>query len=79
MSNREKYVRAFTESFSVGEADLTGLAYQAITTWDSVGHMGLIAALEDAFDIYFEMDDILDLSSFEKGMEILLKYDVQIS
>jgi len=79
MSNREKYVRAFTESLSVGEAELPGLAYQAITTWDSVGHMGLIAALEDAFDIYFEMDDILDLSSFEKGMEILLKYDVQIS
>lgn len=78
MSNLEKYKRTFTENFSVKEEELPGLAYQAITTWDSVGHMGLVAALEDAFDIMLEMDDILDLSSYEKGMEILAKYDVQM-
>ena len=46
--------------------------------WDSVGHMTLIAALEDAFDIMVDMDDIIDRSSFEKGKEILRKYDVEI-
>jgi acyl carrier protein len=40
--------------------------------------MTLIAALEDAFDIMMEMDDIIDLSSFEKGKEILRKYDVEV-
>ena len=40
--------------------------------------MSLIAALEDAFDIMVDMDDIIDLSSFEKGKEILAKYDVEI-
>ena len=38
----------------------------------------LVAALEDAFDIMIDMDDIIDLSSFEKGKEILKKYDVEL-
>ena len=38
--------------------------------------MTLVAALEDTFDIMLETDDIVDLSSFEKGMEILQKYDI---
>ena len=50
---------------------LNGLQYQQIPNWDSVGHMGLIAAIEDAFDIMMDTDDIIDLSSYEKGKEIL--------
>ena len=40
--------------------------------------LALVATLEDAFDIMMEMDDIIDLSSFEKGKEILRKYAVEI-
>ena len=40
--------------------------------------MSLIAALEDAFDIMFDTDDIIDFSSFSKGIEILKKYDVEV-
>ena len=50
---------------------MAGLEYQQVASWDSVGHMGLVAALEDAFEIMMDTDDIIDLSSFEKGMEIL--------
>ena len=32
--------------------------------------MSLIAALEEAFDIMMDTDDIIDLSSYEKGKEI---------
>ena len=73
MSNLEKYNKAFMESFEITEDQLAGLKYQDITAWDSVGHMGLIAALEDAFDIMMDTDDIIDLSSYEKGKEILAK------
>ncbi len=79
MTNREKYNKAFIDSFSVTENQLQDLTYQSVQLWDSVGHMTLIAALEDAFDIMFETDDIIDLSSYGKGIEILSqKYDVQI-
>lgn len=77
MTNLEKYDQAFIESFDITKEQLAGLKYQAIQAWDSVGHMGLVAALEDAFDIMMDTDDIIDMSSYEKGKEILAKYDVE--
>ncbi len=71
MSNLEKYNQAFIDSLEVSEDQLAGLKYQDIPAWDSVGHMGLVAAIEDAFDIMMDTDDIIDLSSYEKGKEIL--------
>lgn len=73
MSNLEKYNNAFVETFEITEDKLTGLKYQDIEAWDSVGHMSLIAALEDAFDIMMDTDDIIDFNSYEKGKEILAK------
>lgn len=78
MSNKEKYVNAFVEALDVKENQVEGLEYQAIASWDSVGHMGLISEIEDSFDIQFETDDIVEFSSFEKGIEILKKYGVEI-
>jgi len=77
MNNNEKYLKAFVETLGVTEEQTVGLKYMEITEWDSVGHMGLVAAIEDAFDIMLDTDDIIDFSSFEKGKEILEKYDVE--
>lgn len=71
MTNLEKYNKAFCDSFEITEDKLAGLKYQQIELWDSVGHMTLVANLEDAFDIMMETDDIIELSSYEKGREIL--------
>lgn len=77
MTNLEKYNQAFCEAFEITVDQLVGLKYQQIELWDSVGHMTLIANLEDAFDIMMETDDIIDLSSYEKGQEILSeKYNI---
>lgn len=73
MSNLEKYNQAFITSFSITEDKLPDLKYQEIQEWDSVGHMSLIAELEDAFDVMMDTDDIIDFSSYEKGKEILAK------
>lgn len=78
MSNLETYTKAFTETFDITEDKTKDLKYQDIEAWDSVGHMGLIAALEDSFDIMLDPDDIVDLSSFEKGIEILKKYNIEM-
>ncbi len=77
MSNKEKYNNVFIESLDVTEDQLANLKYQDVPTWDSVGHMGLVSELEDAFDIQFETDDIVDFNSYAKGMEILTKYGVE--
>ena len=75
MDNLEKYNNAFMETFEITEEELTGLKYQDIEAWDSVGHMSLVSALEDAFDIMMDTDDKIDLNSYEKGREILAKAD----
>ena len=79
MSNLEKYKNAFVESLEISADQVTeNLEYQGVPQWDSVGHMGLIASLEEAFDIMMDTDDIIDFSSFKKGIEILKKYNVQM-
>lgn len=78
MDNLGKYNQAFVECVGASLEQLVGLKYQAIETWDSVGHMALMAYLEDEFGIMLEMDDILDFSSYEEGMSILLKYGVAL-
>ena len=78
MNNKDLYNKAFMETFEIIEDKLSGLKYQDITAWDSVGHMALIQRIEEAFDIMMETDDIIDLSSYEKGMEILTaNYEVE--
>ncbi len=78
MENKIKYDTAFTESFGIDESALDDLEFESILEWDSVGHMGLIAEIEEAFDIELEIDDVIDFSSYVKGKEILKKYKVEI-
>ena len=73
MNNNEKYKAAFVKGLEINESKLEGLEYQSIPEWDSVGHMSLISAMEDAFNIEMDVDDIIDFSSYEKGKEILSK------
>lgn len=79
MTNREKYVQVFVDSFSVNPDQLDeNFVYQCVPEWDSIGHMGMIASLEETFDIMMETDDIIDFGSFTKGIELLAKYDITI-
>jgi len=78
VDNIEKYNNAFCKVFNIEKDILPDLTYQSISAWDSVGHMQLVAELEDSFDIIMDTDDIIDLSSYEKGKEILRKYDVEL-
>jgi acyl carrier protein len=79
MSNRDKYDNVFMESFSISSDVLNeSLKYQSIPAWDSVGHMGMIAGLEEAFDVMLETDDIIEFSSYTVGIEKLKKYGIEI-
>lgn len=78
MDNLKKYNEIMMESFLVDEEQLKGLEYQSVQDWDSVGHMTMTAMLEEAFDIMLDTDDIIDFSSYEKGIEILKKYGIDM-
>ena len=80
MNKKEAYNRVFIESFDLDENKLNDkLEYNSIEAWDSIGHMQIIAELEDIFEIEFEMDDIINFSSYNKGMELLKKYGVEVN
>jgi acyl carrier protein len=77
ITNLEKYKNCFAEAFALADdADIESLKYQAIPEWDSVGHMALMALLEEKFEVLMDTDDIIDFSSYEAGREIMKKYDV---
>ncbi|GEK31428.1 acyl carrier protein [Kurthia zopfii] len=72
-----KLKEIFKEVLELDETvNIEELEYNTIPQWDSIGHMSLIAELEDVFDIMLDTDDVLDMSSFSKAKEILGKYDV---
>ncbi|MBL4829143.1 MAG: acyl carrier protein [Aliivibrio sp.] len=74
----EKVFNVFVSVFDVDvNVDRGTLIYNEFKGWDSVAHMTLIAALEDEFDEMLETDDILDMSSFDKAVEIMGKYSAQ--
>ncbi len=78
MNNLEKYNSVFCDTLQITEDQLASAHFKGLPTWDSVGHMTLLAAIEDAFDIFIEPEDMMSLSSYEEGKEIVRKYGVEL-
>lgn len=77
MTNLEKYDRIFEECFEITLADLDfELKYKTIPAWNSIGHMTLMEALEDAFGIMLDTEDVLTFGSYENGKAVLGKYGI---
>ena len=69
--------RIFSESLGVDESIIQeNLEYNTISEWDSIGHMALVAALEQDFEVMFDTDDIIEMSSVKKAKEILIKHGI---
>mgnify|MGYP003587592797 CR=1 FL=1 len=65
------------EVFGVSEDALNAdFVFGRVKKWDSMAHMALIEALENAFGVMFETEDILHYGSYLHGIEILTKYGV---
>ena len=77
MKNKNKYIEIFIKSFSMDKKKFNEkIKYNDIPEWDSIGHMSLMSDLEEGFNISIDTDDIIDFSSFKKGIQILKKYKV---
>ena len=77
MDNKEKYQNIFVKSLALNEKKFNeNIKYNEVSEWDSIGHMTLMSGLEDGFGIAMETDDVVDFSSYKKGIEILKKYKV---
>ena len=75
----EKYNQAFIEVFGAKVEELNDdFSKDTVGEWDSVHQLRLIAQLEEAFDIMFDPEDIMEMTSYAKGKELLKKYDVTL-
>lgn len=78
-ANEAKLQAAFREALELApDHDVTALAFRTIRAWDSVGHMQLIAAIEAAFDLMLDADDVLALTSYATAREIVARHGVAL-
>lgn len=79
MNNLEKYNNAFIEVFGVEDSALgSNFNKDSVDGWDSVHQLNIIALLEESFDIMLDPEDIMELTSYEKGKELMAKYEVEL-
>lgn len=79
MSNLEIYNNIFQQTFMVDmDALQRDFKMEGNELWDSVGHISLVAGLEEAFHISMDIDDMAQIVSYEAGKDILKKYQILI-
>lgn len=72
MTDSEKLDRAFRTSFGLGdEVDLGETAYGRTDGWDSIAHMQLVAAIETAFGIMMDTEDVVAMNSYRVARRII--------
>jgi acyl carrier protein len=78
--NDTRLDKCFVNSLGIPASAVTDdLAYNSIKQWDSIAHMALVAALENEFNIMFDTDEILALSSVAVARRILIAKGVALS
>ena len=62
--------RLFRETLDLPDGvNVEALAFGHHEHWDSVGHMALVAAIEDEYGVMFDTDDVVGMSSFAVAVE----------
>jgi acyl carrier protein len=70
MALNDRLRDVFVEALALDDdVDVENLKYREIEQWDSVGHMALVAAIEDEFDVQFDTDQVIDMSSFKVALD----------
>ena len=67
-----KVIEVIAQAISVDISDInikTGVG--DLPDWDSLGHTAIIAALESAFDVVFDIEEALDSETVEDMVEII--------
>ena len=68
----DRLAAIFEKVFSVEVAEFSpDLTPEDVLRWDSLGHMTLVMDLEDEFEVHFEVDEITEMTSVGKIIEML--------
>ncbi len=79
MTNLEKYNGIFTEVFGVEASALNdSFGKETVDQWDSVHQLNLVALIEETFDVMLDPEDIMGLTSYKAGKEILKNQNIEL-
>jgi acyl carrier protein len=70
----EKLTEIFASVFEVEKGDVLAVEYQSVPAWDSIGHMMMIAEVEEQFGISISMEDVIVISNFQECVNVISKY-----
>lgn len=78
MTNLEKLNQIFCEVYSVEESALNeDFINTNVDTWDSIHQLSMVAAIEEAYDLMMDAEDILEMTSYENVKKLLTsKYEI---
>lgn len=78
MTNLEKLNQIFCEVYSVEESSLNeDFVNTNVETWDSIHQLSMVAAIEEAFDLMMDAEDILEMTSYVNVKNLLTsKYEI---
>jgi acyl carrier protein len=72
-----KLANAFLGALDLApDTDVTTLAYGQHEHWDSIGHMTLVAEIEDAYGVMLDTDDVIGLSDWQAAIDLLERLGV---
>ncbi len=72
MALTERLHTVFVDALQLPDGtDVENLKYRDIEQWDSLGHMTLVAAIEDEFGVELDTEQVIDLSSFKVAVDML--------
>jgi len=62
----------FCDTFQINKNDFnTDLSMGDNISWDSLGHLTIITAVEEEFEVFFNDDEIIKLKSYTDFVNIL--------
>ena len=72
MTDSERFHQVLrAELMLPADTDLSAVAYGRTETWDSVAHMQLVLALEEAFGISLSAEDVVEISTYPAAVRVL--------
>ena len=79
MTNKEKYDNIFVEVFGVDPTVLNEkFGKETVALWDSVHQLNIVNLAEETFDIMLDPEQIMEFTSYPKGIEILRSQGIEI-
>ena len=78
MSRLAEYKEVFDKTFCTAEESAEEMKYRGTEGWNSIGHMMLMTEIESVFGISLTTQDIMNFHNYQKGIEILRKYEIEL-